>query len=318
MNKPILQRSDSAASDLTDDSMRPLPDQPPAQEQATEALSLVKQALGTQKQDNIQTKKQNQELLDKVMNKKTTQFQTGETAKRESQKELVSIGDKARDIVKDKLEQRRKFKSSIQAELLQKSFMKSEEYRKEKESKEMLIRKDADKKAEERDKLLEAAYKRRVEEPKSRLKQRLDEHNKVKPQPLIRPKADDEGFESAESSGEELDLDDKPKTAEEKEQDRLEIIKQTQENKRKLEFEEMRKRDAVRKQKEMDDSKKELDRNNALVKDMGADKYVDMVSKTGIGKLRGISKMYGIKGTQKYNSSNKKELEDILKAKLKK
>ena len=61
------------------------------------------------------------------------------------------------------------------------------------------------------------------------------------------PPAEDEGFESAESSSseEELDLDDKPKTAEEKEQDRLEFIKQSQENKRKLEFEEMRKREVV-------------------------------------------------------------------------
>ncbi len=45
LNKPILQRSDSVASDLTDDSMKPLPDQPPAQEDAIEALSLMKQAL---------------------------------------------------------------------------------------------------------------------------------------------------------------------------------------------------------------------------------------------------------------------------------
>lgn len=308
----IKQTTDEADSDLSNDSMKPVPDKPPLTRQvsqdAIEAISLMKQALN---QDNIQTKKQDQELLNKVMNKKATQFQMGETAKRESQKELVSIGDKAKD----------KFKSSIQAELIQKSFMKEEE----------------DKRNKERSRgppnLPPIRPPRPKYEPAEQSSEEEIDFSNIPPPASPRTSygpADDEGFESAEEEpvnpllAKEEPVD-KPKVKpsllkkrlDEQMKEKPKPLSKPQEARDK-EFEEIRKNNAIRQQKEIDDAKKELDRNNALIKDFGIDDYVKTVSKTGIGKLRRIAKMYGIKGTQKYKSGDIEELGDILKKKLKK
>lgn len=267
----IKQRSDSASSDLTDDSMRPLPDQPPAQEDAIEALSLMKQALRPSIQEPARPKVELEPP--KLLIPRPPLLSVEENPSRLIRgEEMKSFLPEPLGIIQEVDKPKRIIAPVNQV---------PEKIKREPPPQE--------------DRRYRQILMKKLKNPS--LFDVSQDPTERRPQA-----AEDEGFESAESSGEELD---KPKTSEEKKQ-------------REKEFEELRKKDAIRKQKEIDDAKKELDRNNALVKDMGADKYVDMVSKSGIGKLRGIAKMYGIKGTQKYNSSNKKELEDILKAKLKK